>query len=60
VNLLIPAGVKRTPLAPDVMAAYRAPFPTPASRVPTAVFPREILRSRDYLAEVEAGRPAAR
>lgn len=55
VNLLIPAGVKRAPLAPEVMDAYRAPFPTPVSRVPTAIFPREILRSRDYLAEVEAG-----
>lgn len=55
VNVLIPAGVKRTTLSPDVMAAYRAPFPTPASRRPTAIFPREILASRDYLAEVEAG-----
>jgi haloalkane dehalogenase len=36
-----------------VMDAYRGPFPTPASRVPVAVLPREILRSRTFLAEVE-------
>jgi haloalkane dehalogenase len=35
------------------MAAYRGPFPTPASRWPTAVFPREILKSRPFLAEIE-------
>jgi haloalkane dehalogenase len=55
VNVLIPAGVKRRKLSPDVMAAYRAPFPTPESRMPTAIFPREILASREYLGEVEAG-----
>lgn len=60
VNLLLPAGVRRRKLAPDVMAAYRAPFPTRASRLPTAVFPREILGARDYLAEVEAGLAAVR
>lgn len=60
VNLLIPAGVKRKKLSPEVMAAYRAPFPTPESRWPTAIFPREILASRAYLAEVDAGLAALR
>ena len=55
VNVLIPAGVRRRKLPPDVMAAYRAPIPTPESRLPTAIFPREILASRAYLAEVEKG-----
>jgi haloalkane dehalogenase len=55
VNVLIPAGVKRRKLSQDVTAAYRAPFPTPESRLPTAIFPREILASRAYLAEVEGG-----
>jgi haloalkane dehalogenase len=55
VNVLIPAGVKRSKLTPEVMAAYRAPFPTRESRLPTAIFPREILASRAFLAEVEAG-----
>ena len=45
-------AVKR-PLPERVMDAYRGPFPTPASRVPTAVFPREILASRPFLATVE-------
>jgi haloalkane dehalogenase len=39
------------------MNAYRGPFPTPASRVPTAVFPREILDSRPFLAEIEQRLP---
>ena len=42
------------------MNAYRGPFPTPASRWPTAVFPREILASRPFLADVEARVPRLR
>ena len=37
------------------MAAYRGPFSGRSSREPTYVFPREILGSSDYLAEVERG-----
>jgi len=55
VNLLVPAGTRRSRPAPEVMAAYRGPFSERASRLPTYVFPREILASRDYLAEVERG-----
>ena len=55
VNLLIPMGVKRRKLPPAIMAAYQGPFSTRSSRTPTHVFPREILRSRDYLASVESG-----
>ncbi len=55
VNVLIPAGVKRRTLPREVMACYREPFRLPARRTPMAVFPREILGSRDYLAEVEDG-----
>jgi len=51
VNLVIPYGVSRR-LAPAEMHAYRGPFPTRASGLPTAIFPREILHSREYLAEV--------
>jgi haloalkane dehalogenase len=43
----------REPLPQAAMDAYRGPFPTPGSRWPTAVFPREILASRPFLAEVE-------
>jgi len=54
VNVMIPVGTMR-PLDRRVLAAYRAPFPTPAARTPTAVFPREILGSAAFLGEVEAG-----
>jgi haloalkane dehalogenase len=54
VNVVIPLGVKRKKLEKRVMAAYRKPFPTGKSRMPTAIFPREIRSSRAFLAEVEA------
>ncbi len=41
VETVLPRSVLRT-LDEAEMAAYRAPFPTPASRVPTLVFPREL------------------
>jgi haloalkane dehalogenase len=50
---ILPGGVRRRTLPDAVMDAYRGPFPTPASRVPVAVLPREILRSSTFLAEVE-------
>jgi haloalkane dehalogenase len=55
VERILPGGVRLRRLPEEVMAAYRGPFPTPASRRPTAVFPREILDSRPFLAEVERG-----
>lgn len=55
VNLFIPAGVKRRKLPMEVMAAYRGPFAKWASREPTHIFAREILRSHNYLAAVERG-----
>ena len=60
VNLFIPAGTRRTGPPPEVMSAYRGPFAKRADRLPTHVFPREILASRDYLAEVERGLGALR
>src|SRR4051794_30742060 len=50
VERIIPAGVRRRKLPDEVMNAYRGPFPTPESRRPMHVFPREILRSRPLLA----------
>lgn len=55
VNLLVPAGIRRGKPSPGVMAAYRGPFARREDRRPTHVFPREILRSREFLAEVEQG-----
>ena len=58
VERILPAGVRRRTLPPEVMAAYRGPFPTPASRRPLAVLPGEILRSRPFLAQVQQRLPA--
>ena len=55
VNLMIPMTVKRRRLSSETMAAYRSPFPTKNSRMPTWIFPREIVKSRSFLAEVESG-----
>lgn len=54
VEKIIPAGVRRKDLSDEVMDAYRGPFPTPESRLPTYVFPRAILGSRPFLAEVDS------
>ncbi len=55
VNVFLPLGVRRRKLTRAEMAEYRRPFPTRRSRLPTAIFPREIRASHDYLAEVEHG-----
>ena len=55
VERILPRGVRRTRLPDAVMNAYRAPFPTPESRLPIHVFPREILGSRSFLAGVASG-----
>jgi haloalkane dehalogenase len=60
VERILPGGVRRRTLPEEVMDAYRGPFPTPASRRPTAVFPREILGSRSFLAEIERRLPRLR
>jgi haloalkane dehalogenase len=58
VELGLRVGVRRRPLSKAVLAAYRGPFPTPESRMPTYVLPREITGSRDFLAGVEGLLPA--
>jgi haloalkane dehalogenase len=45
----------RDRLPREVMELYLRPFRRPGRREPTVIFPREIIASRDYLAEVEAG-----
>ncbi len=54
VNVVVPAGTRRRLSRPE-MGHYRGPFPTPDARMPTYVFPREIMAGRRFLAEVEAG-----
>lgn len=58
VNVMIPTNVKRKKLPREVMTAYRAPFATKDSRLPTRIFPREIRGSSTFLAAVETGLPA--
>lgn len=55
VNLMIPAGIKRAPVAPATMEAYRRALPTPQRRLPSYLLPREIRGSRAFLARCEAG-----
>jgi haloalkane dehalogenase len=55
VEKIIPGNVKRRKLPQEVMNAYRGPFPTPESRRPLHVLPREILASRPFLADIEQG-----
>jgi haloalkane dehalogenase len=55
VERILPGGVRRVRLSEAVMEHYRGPFPTPASRLPVAVLPREILPATPMLSEVELG-----
>ena len=43
--------------APAITGAYTAPFPTPASRMGTAEFPRQITAASAWLAELETKLP---
>jgi len=58
VETILPRGVRRRRLSDDEMNAYRGPFPNTESPRPFAVFPREILGSRMFLAETAAALPA--
>lgn len=53
-KLFIGPGINRR-LTPSEMAAYMGPFSTPTSRLPTWIFPKEIVGSAGYLGDVEAG-----
>ena len=55
VNALVPRGHARRRLPATELNQYRAPFPTPASRRPTSVLPRQITHAAAWLAGVERG-----
>lgn len=57
VNVMIPAGTKRRSLTREEMGAYRRPMATVARREATHVFPREIVGSTPFLAEVASTLP---
>ncbi len=55
---VIPWGIyHKEKLTPTLLRAYTDPFPTEDSRVGAWVFPREIRRSADWLADIQASLP---
>lgn len=54
VNVMIPLGTPKRSLSRAEMRAYRAPMASPERREATHVFPREVLGSAEFLAEVAA------
>lgn len=55
INLMIPASMKRGRLSDATMRAYRAPFANGQTRRPMIVLPQQILKARQWLAEIESG-----
>lgn len=49
VNVILPFASFKTRFNADMMLHYRAPFKDAESRIPTHVFPRELLGSYDFL-----------
>ena len=56
-RVFVPRGVRRKQLSAAEKAMYRRPHPTPRSRIPVHVLPREILAAHQLLSEVEQGLP---
>jgi haloalkane dehalogenase len=54
-NVFMQAGSRRRGLTPAERAMYKRPHPTPESRLPVHVMPREILGAHRLLADVERG-----
>jgi haloalkane dehalogenase len=54
-NVFMRGGIRRRKLSLDERFMYKRPHPTPESRVPVHVMPREILAAGQFLAEVEQG-----
>jgi haloalkane dehalogenase len=53
VERLLPGGTRERKLPEPVMDMYRGPFPTPESRRPVAVMPKQIIGATPWLREVE-------
>jgi len=54
-NAFMRGGIRRKKLTVDERFMYQRPHPTPESREPLHMMPKEILGARDLLAEVEDG-----
>ena len=57
-RVFVPGGIKRKKLSKAEKAMYRGPHPTPRSRIPVHVLPREILAAHQLLSDVEQGLPS--
>jgi haloalkane dehalogenase len=55
---MLPDGIHhKEKVTPTLRRAYVDPFPTPSSRKPTWIFPRQIRKARPWLAQVESQLP---
>ena len=55
---MLPDGiVHKERVTPTLRKAYVDPFPTPSSRKPTWIFPRQIRKARSWLAGIESELP---
>jgi haloalkane dehalogenase len=55
---MLPDGIQhKEKITPALRKAYVDPFPTPASRKPTCVFPRQIRKAGPWLAAIESRLP---
>ncbi|MFD0678621.1 MULTISPECIES: alpha/beta fold hydrolase [unclassified Paenibacillus] len=55
---IVPHGIFQTEkITEKLRKAYTDPFPTPISRKPTWIFPRQIRKARKWLAEIESKLP---
>lgn len=54
-KVIVPRGIHHSEKVTEILRkAYTDPFPTPESRRPTWVFPRQIRKARTWLAALEA------
>ncbi|MEK3913099.1 alpha/beta fold hydrolase [Paenibacillus sp. FSL H7-0331] len=58
-KVIVPHGIYQADKVTDSLRkAYTDPFPTPKSRIPTWVFPRQIRKARTWLADIESKLPS--
>ena len=56
---MLPDGIHhKEKVTPTLRKAYVDPFPTPRSRKPTWIFPRQIRKAGSWLAKIESSLPA--
>jgi haloalkane dehalogenase len=54
-KVIVPHGIYQAEKVTDSLRkAYTDPFPTPKSRIPTWIFPRQIRKARTWLVDIES------